>query len=272
MRFKDWGAGATRQPGKLKGDEAALFDGKVFYAGRARAGGRADRRAERCRCDGALARGREGRGSAVRTTPAGGAALAAAAGGGRNAGRGRGTTVAGRECKGASAGAQCRTQPQSRRYIEAASRPDHPRSVLRTVDPPVKRARAPRRGRVSPALAGEVSSAQRAIGLIAARGPSPSGGGFPSVAFARPWRSGPFSKVRDAFQHLHADILVRHLAATEAERHLDLVALLDERLHGSASSPDNRSRQMFGRTLISLISITFCFFFGFCFVSSVVRI
>ena len=37
----------------------------------------------------------------------------------------------------------------------------------------------------------------------------------------------------DAFQHLDADLLVRHLAAAEAQGHLDLVALLDERLHGA---------------------------------------
>ena len=39
--------------------------------------------------------------------------------------------------------------------------------------------------------------------------------------------------VRMRSSTLHADVLVRHLAAAEAQRDLDLVALLDERLHGA---------------------------------------
>ena len=60
--------------------------------------------------------------------------------------------------------------------------------------------------------------------------PSPSGG-FPSAASARPLMSVHLRA--DAFQHPHADVLVGHFAAAEAQRHLDLVALLDERLHGA---------------------------------------
>jgi hypothetical protein len=37
----------------------------------------------------------------------------------------------------------------------------------------------------------------------------------------------------DAFQHAHADILVGHFTAAEAQRHFHLVAFLDEALHGA---------------------------------------
>src|SRR5271166_1849188 len=37
----------------------------------------------------------------------------------------------------------------------------------------------------------------------------------------------------DPFQHAHADVLMRHLAAAKAQSHLDLVAFINERLHGA---------------------------------------
>jgi hypothetical protein len=37
----------------------------------------------------------------------------------------------------------------------------------------------------------------------------------------------------DALQHLDAEVLVGHLAARKAQRHLHLVALADEGLHGA---------------------------------------